>query len=77
MNVELGNQGDGGSVHPNGGAFNPSAVAELEMHIAAGTDIPTAFAAIGDEPEGRVSSVAYAVGFVAALLTVALWFYLG
>lgn len=31
--------------------MDPERLAELEMHLAAGTDLPTALAALGDDPK--------------------------
>ena len=42
---------------------------ELEMHLAAGTDLATAMAAVerDEPPQGRDNSAAYAIGIVALL----------
>jgi hypothetical protein len=50
---------------------------ELEMHIAAGTDVPTAMAAVErDEPPQQGGTVSVVIGFVVALLFVLGWLWL-
>jgi hypothetical protein len=52
-------------------------LAELECHLAAGTDLPTALAALGDDqPPQSGRSIWFQVGLFVGLILFVLWLFL-
>ncbi|HEX4130878.1 MAG TPA: hypothetical protein VHZ24_12620 [Pirellulales bacterium] len=53
-------------------------LAELEMHLAAGTDLPTSLAALlADPPDESDGSTAFHWGIALGVVLIGLWWLLG